>query len=88
LYIKDWPPYSLDLNPIKYIWWVLKTKVFEIFPEIAAGKNQLEDSRQKLESALQVAWDTIDKESFDILYQSISDRIKAYIKAGGWHTKY
>jgi hypothetical protein len=59
-----------------------------MFPEIAADKSESEDLRQRLESALQVAWDTIDKESFDCLYQSMLDRIKAYIKARGWHTKY
>jgi hypothetical protein len=88
LYIKDWPPYSSDLNLIEYIWWVLKIKVFEMFPEIAADRSQSEDSRQKLENTLQTTWDTINKESFDVLYQSMPDRIEACIKADGWHTKY
>ena len=86
--ITDWPPYSPDLNPIEYIWWILKKRVFEIFPEITKNKSESEYTRQQLESVLQAAWDIIDKESFDILYQSIPRRITACIKADGWHTKY
>jgi hypothetical protein len=71
------------LNPIEHIWWILKQRVFEIFPEIAADRSESVDSRQRLESALQAAWDTIDKESFDCLYQSMPDKIKACIKAKG-----
>jgi hypothetical protein len=77
-----------DLNPIEHIWWILKRKVYEIFLEIAADRSESEHARQQLESALQAAWDTIDKESFDCLYQSMPDRIEACIKAEGWHTKY
>jgi hypothetical protein len=47
-----------------------------------------EDSRQRLENTLQAAWDILDKESFDVLYKSIPSRIKAYIAADGWYTKY
>jgi hypothetical protein len=28
----DWPPYSL--NPIEHIWWHLKNKVLELYPEL------------------------------------------------------
>ena len=71
--ITDWPPYSPDLSPIEHAWWELKKSVFEMFPEIATEKSQSEDVRQRLESVLQAAWDTIDKEFFDTLYQSMPD---------------
>jgi transposase len=32
--LTDWPPYSLDLNPIKHVWWHLKAKVLELHPEL------------------------------------------------------
>ena len=86
--VADWLPYSPSLNPIKYIWWVLKKKVFEMFPSIATDRSESGHARQQLESALQAAWDTIEKESFDCLYKSMLDRIEACIKAEGWHMKY
>ena len=85
--MKGWPPYSPDLNPIEHIWWILKVRVFEMFPELAADKSISEHSRQRLESTLQAAWDTLDKSSFDCLYKSMPSRIEACIAAGGWHTK-
>jgi hypothetical protein len=38
-----------------------------MFPEITTDRSESEDSRQRLESTLQVTWDTINKESFDCL---------------------
>ena len=84
----NWPPYSPDLNPIEHIWWILKKRVFEMFPDIMNDKSETEHARQQLESALQAAWDTIDQSQFDCLYQSMPSRIEACIKANGWHTKY
>ena len=59
-----------------------------MFPEIAAYISETEHARQQLESALQAAWDTIDKALFNKLRESIYDRIQACIEADGWHTKY
>jgi hypothetical protein len=63
-------------------------RVYEIFPEVAADKLKSNDTRQKLESCIQVTWDILDKGLFDNLYASIPARIKACIAAGSWHTKY
>jgi hypothetical protein len=84
----NWPAYSLDLNPIKHIWWHLKTRCYEMFPEVAADKSESEHARQRLESCLQAAWDTLDQELFNTLGASMCDHIKAVIIAKGWHTKY
>jgi len=59
-----------------------------MFPEVGADKSQSEYARQRLESCLQAAWDTLDEKLFQNLAASMPDRIKAYIKAEGWHTKY
>jgi hypothetical protein len=59
-----------------------------MFPEEAANKLKSEDARQRLESCLQAAWDTLDQELFDTLGASMCDRIEAVIEAKGWHTKY
>jgi hypothetical protein len=84
----DWPPYSPDLNPIEHIWWELKTRLFKMFPEIAKDTSESKYARQQLESALQAAWDTIDKEVFDNLGATMGRRIEACIVVKGWHTKY
>ena len=59
-----------------------------MFPEVAADKSESEYSRQRLESCLQAAFDTLDKSLFDVLYESMLARIEACIQAKGWHTKY
>ena len=59
-----------------------------MFPEVMADKSESEDARQRLESCLQAAWDTLDKGLFDNLYKSMKARIEACIEADGWHTKY
>jgi hypothetical protein len=86
--VLNWPPYSPDLNPIEHIWWHLKVRVFEMFPDVAVDKSESEHARQRLESCLQAAWDTLDKGLFDKLGASMRERIEACIAADGWHTKY
>ncbi|KAJ8062463.1 hypothetical protein OCU04_008997 [Sclerotinia nivalis] len=59
-----------------------------MFPDIAVDKSISEYTRQRLESALQAAWDTLDEKLFNKLGVSMSSRIEACIAAEGWHTKY
>jgi hypothetical protein len=35
-------PYSPDLKPIEHVWWHLKSRVCEMFPEAAADKSESE----------------------------------------------
>lgn len=86
--LKDWPPFSPDLNPIEHIWHHLKKTVCEMFSDVAADKSESEYARQRLESCLQAAWDCLPEGLFDNLWVSMSRRIEAVIAADGWHTKY
>jgi hypothetical protein len=86
--IENWPVYSPDLNLIEHIWWYLKVRVYEMFPEVAVDKSESEDVRQRLESCIQAVWDTLDESLFNNLYASMHDRMEACIAAQGWHTKY
>jgi predicted Zn-dependent protease with MMP-like domain len=54
-----------------------------MFLDIAVKTSELEYARQRLESALQAAWDTIPQETFDNLSASIVARVEAYIAANG-----
>ena len=59
-----------------------------MFLEVAADKSESEHARQRLESCIQAAWDTLDQSLFDNLGASMHDRCEAVITADGWHTKY
>ena len=52
-----------------------------MFSDVTIDKSESEHARQRLESCLQAAWDTLDKGLFDTLGASMPDRIVACIKA-------
>ena len=54
-----------------------------MFPDVAKAKSNSEHACQRLESCLQAALDSLNKESFDKLYESMRDRIEARIKHRG-----
>jgi hypothetical protein len=85
--LKDWPPYSPDLNPIEHIWWALKHAVYEVCPDIDEIKGK-EDIKNALREALLKAWDLIPTSRIRACLESMPERIQAVIEAHGWHTKY
>jgi len=54
-----------------------------MFPEVAKDKLELKHARQRLESCIQAAWDTLNKGLFDKLRQSMHARCEAIIAAKG-----
>ena len=54
-----------------------------MFFKVAANKPETEYARQRLESCIQAAWDTLDKSLFDALGQSMPEKIEACIAVDG-----
>jgi hypothetical protein len=61
--------------------------VIERHPELFEVTSK-EDIREALRNALREAWDLIPEPFFNSLIKSMENRVKAVIKAKGWHTKY
>ncbi len=85
--LTDHPSYSSDLNLIEHIWWHLKNYVLQLHSELEdEGKG--EKNLWVLEQALIEAWEAIPDQIFIECVKSMSKRMKAVLKAKGWHTKY
>ena len=86
--VTDQPPYSPDLNPIKYAWKRLKDTASRMFPELWKSNRESEEDRTIIEEALKEAQATIPVSFFEDLVESIERRVQACIDADSWHTKY
>ena len=84
----DWPPYSLDLNPIEHTWKRLKDTASRMFPKLWQSNGKSEEDRTAIEEALKEAWAMIPISFFENLVESIERRVQAYIDTNSWHTKY
>jgi len=77
--IIQWPPYSLDLNPIETVWNIMKNYILEHFSE----KMRYD----ALQAAVKEAWENVGRPKFDALMASMSARCQAVIAANGMFTK-
>ena len=78
LELMTWPPQSPDLNIIEHIWVYLDRKKVEHAPRNA----------EECFEVLQREWHNIPQDFITNLYESISWRILAVIKAKGGHSSY
>ena len=83
----DWPPYSPDLNPIEHLWWALKKKLYELYPEFNYTGDIVEEWEQ-FENGLREAWSAIPDSLIVKLISSMPRRLNAVRKASGYQTKY
>jgi transposase len=79
--VMEWPPFSLDLNPIETIWNDMKNYIQEHYPKVHS-------SYKRLRAAVQEAWESITHERIKELVHSMRARCQAVIDVDGWHTKY
>jgi transposase len=84
-YIK-WSAYSPDLNPIEYLWWHLKKRMFKHYPWFNNYSTAEEEWNDFCE-ALQECWMSISKKIIKGLILSMPQHIAACRKARGWQTK-
>jgi DNA-binding CsgD family transcriptional regulator len=72
--VKQWPPYSPDLNPLDYsIWGILEAKV----------NNRRHRGIAQLKTALQEAWEEIDEEVLASVVDNWRRRLRACVQANG-----
>jgi len=78
--ILDWPPQSPDLNPIEYLWFIVKQKL-KVYPTVAKNCDELFDRVVEI-------WWALSPEECSKMVESMPRRITAVLKAKGGHTKY
>ena len=76
--LADWPSQSTDINIIKNLWSILKSKVYRRFPKFA----------DELWKAIEEKYYSIDDDVIIALYDSITRRLKAVLQSEGGNTKY
>ncbi|KAJ5267693.1 transposable element tc3 transposase [Penicillium angulare] len=85
--VMEWPPHSPDLNPIENLWALLKTKIYDIHPELHTMPDN-DETLKHLVSYAQEAWSEIDLSVLENLAETMSNRVQEIIENDGWYTSY
>jgi hypothetical protein len=81
-----WPAYSPDLNPIEHLWWVLKKRMYKLYPQY----NNYSKSQEEWDGfcgTLKECWRGIPGKLIKRLIMSMPRRLAAVRRAKGWQTK-
>ena len=62
----DWPPYSLDINPIENLWKLLKAKIIELYLELITIKDNGASKRYLIRAAKE-AWELLEEDLLNTL---------------------
>jgi len=86
--IQDWPPYSLDINPIEDVWVELKHSLHRHYPDIANTKGDPDKLKASLVEVLPEIWEEILEACSEKLWNSMPAWVASVIDAKGWYTTY
>jgi len=81
--VMEWSSYSLDLNPIEHLWFLLKEHVYKINPNIQNVTDDEKKIKTTLFDALYKAWKALNDYYLHDLVWSIKRRVKALIASKG-----
>ena len=85
LIVMEWPPNSLDMNPIEHLWQTLKSKFHWRFPDIYCIRGGSEMVREILEERLHLVWQDICAEELEKLIMSMPERLDCIRCEDGIH---
>ena len=83
----EYPPNSLDLNPIEHCQNQIKTWLRQNKPELLLNRKS-DKAFKRLEKAIYEAQEELPDSIVKSLTSSMPDRVQAVINANGWHTRY
>jgi transposase len=83
----EWPAYSPDLNPIEHLWWVLKRRMYKLYPQYN-NFSQAQEEWDGFCEALKECWRGIPTKLIKRLIMSMPRRLAAVRKARGWQTRH
>jgi transposase len=69
--VMEWPPYSLDLNPIEHVWKELKSILHQQNPDLKTLRGGRDAIRAQLIDAISDAWQAISEDFLDSLAVSM-----------------
>ena len=82
----EWPPFSLDINPIEHVWNMMKNYIQYKYPDVIERGRRTEEETRII---VREAWDrAVNEDDLRNLVDSMPQRIKAVYDAGGGHVKY